>query len=299
MIILIGGLSAQTQGEARWTRKLQHATPFMRPLVFRSDALTHGQIARLKKFSENNLLYTAQGYLKTTPKMTLKITNAAWKSMNYGRAANKALYKSILKGKHPKDMFSIDDIKRLMEGRNPEGYKWHHSEKPGILELVDQKTHSKSHIGGGKTSGPRLNAKQYARNVACNWAKIALIDIAVSSSMAYYQGEFDAEEFAFILLRVGTSAVLAAATEYTTGILIRMAIGTPAAIVATVVYISTSLVFEYIKTQAELEQLQRQENMCRNAEKKARWIILQGVLEKNNNLLDISNNSSGLNKCKI
>ena len=34
---------------------------------------------------------------------------------------------------------SQTDVQALEKGQTPEGYTWHHSEEPGVLQLVDEK----------------------------------------------------------------------------------------------------------------------------------------------------------------
>jgi hypothetical protein len=46
------------------------------------------------------------------------------------------------------------DIQALANGDNPEGFTWHHSEEPGVLQLVDEDVHANTgHDGGGELWG--------------------------------------------------------------------------------------------------------------------------------------------------
>ncbi|HDR6309421.1 TPA: HNH endonuclease [Bacillus cereus] len=45
--------------------------------------------------------------------------------------------------------FTPEQLEQIKYGETPEGYVWHHSEQPGVLQLVDKDLHDKSgHTGG-------------------------------------------------------------------------------------------------------------------------------------------------------
>jgi hypothetical protein len=49
---------------------------------------------------------------------------------------------------------STEDINGLIEGETPDGYVWHHTEQPGLLQLVNEEIHATTgHTGGRQTWG--------------------------------------------------------------------------------------------------------------------------------------------------
>ncbi|RNF38262.1 HNH endonuclease [Planococcus salinus] len=69
------------------------------------------------------------------------------------KAANEALYQSVINNPALEDPlgFSTSDIIILAQGETPEGFTWHHSEEPGVLQLVDEETHSQTAHTGGRS----------------------------------------------------------------------------------------------------------------------------------------------------
>ena len=67
------------------------------------------------------------------------------------KVANQTLHQAISENPNLANElgFSQADIQVLANGQTPEGYTWHHNEKPGLLQLVDEETHSQTaHTGG-------------------------------------------------------------------------------------------------------------------------------------------------------
>ena len=63
--------------------------------------------------------------------------------------------------------FSKRELEAIKEGRVPNGYVWHHNEKEGLMQLVDEATHNAvPHTGGmflwGKGYGNRAAEKAVA-----------------------------------------------------------------------------------------------------------------------------------------
>lgn len=49
---------------------------------------------------------------------------------------------------------SAEDIQDIQNGNTPDGYVWHHSEQPGVLQLVNEETHQNTgHTGGRELWG--------------------------------------------------------------------------------------------------------------------------------------------------
>lgn len=53
--------------------------------------------------------------------------------------------------------FSKEELEELAQGVLPEGYVWHHNEKEGLMQLVDEATHKAT----GHTGGMSLWGKGY------------------------------------------------------------------------------------------------------------------------------------------
>lgn len=65
--------------------------------------------------------------------------------------ANDTLYQAISENPYLANElgFSQADVQGLANGQTPEGYTWHHSEEPGLLQLIDEETHAQTaHTGG-------------------------------------------------------------------------------------------------------------------------------------------------------
>lgn len=50
-----------------------------------------------------------------------------------------------------KEKFTDEQLEQIKEKETPDGYTWHHSEKTGIMQLVDSEVHSKTGHTGGKS----------------------------------------------------------------------------------------------------------------------------------------------------
>jgi hypothetical protein len=67
--------------------------------------------------------------------------------------ANDTLYQSILQDPSLVDKLGLtaDDVESLSNHETPEGYVWHHSEEPGVLQLVNEEIHQDTGHTGGRT----------------------------------------------------------------------------------------------------------------------------------------------------
>ena len=75
---------------------------------------------------------------------------------------NAELQRKIQKGdKSILSQFNEDEIKKISEGKLPDGYTWHHNEKEGLMQLVDSDTHKNT----GHTGGMHLWGGGY--NISC------------------------------------------------------------------------------------------------------------------------------------
>ena len=70
--------------------------------------------------------------------------------------ANETLYQSIQENPDLAKELGLSqyDVQAVANGTTPEGYVWHHSEQPGILQLVNEETHQNTgHTGGRELWG--------------------------------------------------------------------------------------------------------------------------------------------------
>jgi hypothetical protein len=66
--------------------------------------------------------------------------------------ANAELYDAVQVDPQLADDLGLteQDIQALANGDNPEGFTWHHSEEPGVLQLVDEEIHANTGHDGGR-----------------------------------------------------------------------------------------------------------------------------------------------------
>lgn len=70
--------------------------------------------------------------------------------------ANKQLFQEVMNNPLLADRLELTPLDKelLYQGQTPTGYTWHHSENPGILQLVDQDIHANTgHTGGRELWG--------------------------------------------------------------------------------------------------------------------------------------------------
>lgn len=66
-------------------------------------------------------------------------------------SANKQLKEAVANDSDLAKKFTPQQLEMIEAGRTPRGYTWHHSEKLGILQLVDTNIHSKTAHTGGRS----------------------------------------------------------------------------------------------------------------------------------------------------
>lgn len=66
-------------------------------------------------------------------------------------SANKQLKEAVANDSDLAKKFKPQQLEMIEAGRTPRGYTWHHSEKLGILQLVDTNIHSKTAHTGGRS----------------------------------------------------------------------------------------------------------------------------------------------------
>ena len=67
------------------------------------------------------------------------------------KEANGQLKESIENNPELKEQFTEEQLEQIEAGDTPEGYVWHHSEEPGILQLVDITEHAQTGHTGGRS----------------------------------------------------------------------------------------------------------------------------------------------------
>lgn len=69
------------------------------------------------------------------------------------QVANETLYQAIQKNPHLAAEIGLSqaEVEVLGNGITPEGYTWHHSEEPGVLQLVDEDVHENTGHTGGRS----------------------------------------------------------------------------------------------------------------------------------------------------
>ncbi|MHC0037592.1 HNH endonuclease [Pseudoneobacillus sp. C159] len=72
------------------------------------------------------------------------------------KMANETLYQSIEQDSNLARELGLSptDVEALAHNQTPDGYVWHHSEQPGVLQLVEEEVHEKTgHTGGRELWG--------------------------------------------------------------------------------------------------------------------------------------------------
>ena len=97
---------------------------------------------------------------KSKYKVKLKITDYRQSRSYHFLICNKKLYKDVRTNTRLRQKLNLskNDIKALEIGETPKNYVWHHHQNPGVLQLVDRKTHEKTfHKGGFSIWGGKDN----------------------------------------------------------------------------------------------------------------------------------------------
>lgn len=98
-----------------------------------------------------NILFDDQGYPIFLSVYDVKLPQSMYKVNDYEQfkyATNK-LSQEIKSNQQIKKYFSLEAQEKILAGYKPSGFTWHHSQKDGVLQLVDTKIHQQtSHTGG-------------------------------------------------------------------------------------------------------------------------------------------------------
>ncbi|MFJ8234191.1 HNH endonuclease [Ureibacillus sp. NPDC094379] len=66
------------------------------------------------------------------------------------REATNQLSEAIKNNPQLAEKFTPEQLEQISRGRTPDGYVWHHSEQPGVLQLVDKEVHDATRHTGGR-----------------------------------------------------------------------------------------------------------------------------------------------------
>lgn len=279
--------------------------PAGRPFLLRSDTLSRVNYLKMRSHARRGIdprtmiPYDRSGFPQFEAVFEVRLSPSQYRSPYYGRIGNEQLYKEILKNPTLRRRFTERDIELLKQGKNPQGYQWHHDKKTGQMKLVKTADHSTDHVGGDKVWG-RYDRKTFLRSTALRWGSIAVFDIAISSAGLLYADDFDLDHFGQATTRAiaggtvafGTEALLTQVLPQSIGNSlprwfagVRILYGSPAAWGATLSYAATRALVDYCWESHRLHQLQIQEQACRAAETKARWQRIDSAVAANDQAL--------------
>lgn len=308
MVLVVGAtrgeepLSADDLGRHRDVGWLAPAT---RPVLLRSDALSHANYAKMRSLAElgrdprTGIAYDWRGFPKFSSLFDVQLTPAQYRSDYYGRICNELLIKEMQTNPALKRRFTQRDMELLARGHNPQGKQWHHDPRHrGKMQLVDATDHTTDHVGGDKVWG-RIDRAQFMRSTALRWGSVAVFDVAISSAVAASSGDLDmgylgratSRSIAGAAASWGTESILVSVFPQTVGLPpgwflgVRVLWASPVAIAGSLAYFATRTVVDYCWDSYQLRQFQIQEQACREAESKARWQLIESSRESNSRVM--------------
>lgn len=82
-----------------------------------------------------------------------------YQSRAYARECNTRLREVVQNNSELRNHFSREQLQQIENGQTPDGYVWHHNEKPGQMQLVKRADHDRciggaAHTGGNALWGP-------------------------------------------------------------------------------------------------------------------------------------------------
>ena len=104
-----------------------------------------------KTHSKTKVKFDEKGFPKFKSYSTIKLRRRYWRETRerHFYMANKILYNETQKDARKRKKFTSRQIQELANGITPSGFVWHHHQDAGVLQLVEEKAHSKTyHIGG-------------------------------------------------------------------------------------------------------------------------------------------------------
>ena len=103
--------------------------------------------------SKTKVRFDEKGFPKFKAIYKVKLKKQYWQETRerHFYMANAILRRELEDNLRIKKMFTKEQIKQMAQGITPQGYTWHHHQDEGILLLVDEKVHAKTHHIGGYT----------------------------------------------------------------------------------------------------------------------------------------------------
>lgn len=279
--------------------------PAVRPVLLRSDALSDANYRKLRLLAgmridqRTGVRYDSRGFPIFKSTFDVQLPPAQYGSAYYGRICNDQLYREIQNNPALGKKFTERDIELLKHGKNPQGTQWHHDPRQkGRMQLVNTSDHSVDHVGGDKVWG-RIDREAFLRSTALRWGSVTAFDLAISSAGLLYSGDFDLDHFGQASSRAILGGSAAFGTEYflvktmpqTVGMPpswsygMRILYGSPAAWGAMLSYAAARALDDYFWERHRLHRLQIQEQACRTAEMKARWLLMASAVNANDQAL--------------
>lgn len=82
------------------------------------------------------------------------------------KECNSQLKKAVQDNPDIRNRFSPEQLKDIEDGKTPEGYVWHHHEKPGKMQLVKIEDHDRTQGGAAHTGGKTLWGGGYGHDAS-------------------------------------------------------------------------------------------------------------------------------------
>ena len=264
-----------------------------RRLLYRSDFLNAANAQQLRLYAalgvaESGVAYSRAGFPAFTGKYQIDF-KVPFRVPDWGRYCNQKLFDAIQNNVMLQKNLGLRsrDIELLRNGHNPSGYVWHHDARNGRMQLVPYDEHAKTpHIGGNVRwgAGSPSFAEMY-RITALRWASVAGLDFAVAMGINWYSDSLTQHVFVREVTGIAASWASASTVEYLLTVFSSSGMGGPAAWSGTAAYLVTRLAVSSCWAMHEARQFQMQEQICRQAETKARWHNYVSAIQQSNNRL--------------
>jgi hypothetical protein len=264
-----------------------------RPFLYRSDFMNAANAQQLRLYAaqgaaESGIAYTRAGFPSFTVKYQIDF-QVPFRVPDWSKYCNQRLFDAIQNNVTlQKDLgLTSRDIELLRNGRNPSGYIWHHDARNGRMQLVPYDEHTKTpHVGGNTRWGAKSPsfAEMYGIT-ALRWASIAGLDFAFSMSVSWFSGTLTRDVVMKEVTGVAASWASASTVEYLLTVFSSSGMGGPAAWSGAAAYLVVRLAVGRCWAAHEARQFQIQEQICRQAEGKARWQNYLLAVQSNNNIL--------------
>ncbi len=278
-----------------------------RPFLFPSDFLSpaihdflNRRAGRLIVTANEAVRFTRSGWPQFKPVFSVRMPgNMITASRSVHKRYVWQKFYEDLKNNPEKYNFTKKQIEAIEEaartGKNPKGLGFvvHHSERPGVIQVVSESTHREVHHVGGFERTRNLSASNIMKATMNRWIKIALADFVFSVGYSFATNQANMTEFKKISGSVFSAWGAANVTEFLLDYLPTRVASTslpilmfePATTIATITYVITRTLVYKILDDYQKEQLLKVEAACMLAEDKARWSKLQQEVERNSQYL--------------